>query len=147
MDDEVKIDNGPESDRAKVSKEDTTTETTNKGDIRDGSIEDAELVEQVVEGDNSERKAEKDPKLLLTRANEFRDGAMQIFLNKAKAKYDAGQQEHGGFLPADVSMHDLEDEIIDLWFYLQAMKSKLYVTCKEQKDIIFHKRAKHTDVK
>lgn len=147
MDDENKIDNGPESDRAKVSKEDSSTQTTETSEVRDGGIEDGELVESMVEGDNSEGKAEKDQKLLLTKANQFRDGAMQIFLNKAKAKYDAGQKEHGGFIVADVSMHDIEDEIIDMWFYVQAMKSKLYVTCKEQRDIIFHQRVKHTDVK
>ncbi len=143
MDDEIKIDNGFESDRPKVSEEDSSAQTTNTSEVRNRGIEDGELVESMVEGDNPKGEAEKDQKLLITKANEFRDGAMQIFLNKAKAKYDAGQKEHGGFLPADVSMHDLEDEIIDAWFYIQAMKSKLYVLCKEHRGVIFHNRVKN----
>ena len=62
---------------------------------------------------------------LLEEANRIKNQAIDAFSSKAFQKYDAGQQEHGGLLTNRVSFGDLEDEIIDLWFYLQALKERL----------------------
>ena len=56
----------------------------------------------------------------------LRDKAIAHFRKAAFAKYNRGQKEHGGFLPD--RLHDftsLEEEVIDLWFYIQALKHKL----------------------
>jgi hypothetical protein len=73
---------------------------------------------------------EEEEKELLRRANLIKDDAIGHFIKRSGAKYDAGQREHGGLITFRVTLEDLEDEIIDLWFYLQAFKSKLsdYVT-------------------
>ena len=62
---------------------------------------------------------------LLEEANRIKNQAIDAFRSKAFQKYDAGQKEHGGLLTERVSLEDLEDEIIDLWFYLQALKERL----------------------
>ena len=62
---------------------------------------------------------------LLEEANRIKNQAIDAFRSKAFKKYDAGQEEHGGLLTERVSLEDLEDEIIDLWFYLQALKERL----------------------
>ena len=64
-------------------------------------------------------------KALTEEANRIKNQAIEAFSAKAFQKYDAGQAEHGGLLTERVSLEDLEDEIIDLWFYLQALKEKL----------------------
>ena len=144
MDNETsKSDHGPDSNRPKVDEEQTTTETSDPGEHSDGSNGSGRAMESMVEGQTEEEH--KKTKELLLRAGEFRDASIQIFINRAQQKYDQGQKEHGGFLPTDVSFNDLEEEIIDLWFYLQAMKSKCFMHCKEQRDILFHQRAKSVD--
>ena len=40
----------------------------------------------------------------------------------AKKKYLKGQAEHGGCLVNKVKLADLEDEIIDLWHYVYALR-------------------------
>ena len=69
--------------------------------------------------------AHKDSPELLEEARRIRDEALDGFMSKASRKYDAGQKEHGGLITERVTLGDLEDEIIDLWFYLQALKEKL----------------------
>lgn len=61
---------------------------------------------------------------LLKKAKEFRDKCLEIFTRKASSKYNAGQKEHGGYLPMTGTLDDLEEEIIDAWFYLQAIKER-----------------------
>lgn len=61
---------------------------------------------------------------LLELAGQFRDKALGIFGERAKRKYDHGQREHGGYLPSRCRLDDLEEELIDAWFYLQAMKQR-----------------------
>ena len=53
-----------------------------------------------------------------------RDDAIQYFMETAGDKFDAGQQEHGGSLDARVSTADIDDEIIDIWFYVQSLSEK-----------------------
>ena len=62
---------------------------------------------------------------LTKEANRIKQDALEAFASKANRKYDAGQKEHGGLITERVSLEDLEDEIIDLWFYLHALRVKL----------------------
>ena len=55
---------------------------------------------------------------------QIRDQSIDLFNSRAKAKFDAGQKEHAGNLDERVMFKDIEDEIIDLWFYVQSMKMK-----------------------
>ena len=43
----------------------------------------------------------------------------------ATAKYMAGQEEHGGCLVDKVKLAHLEEEIIDLWHYVFALRLRL----------------------
>tara|TARA_R100001530_G_scaffold28654_7_gene22699 strand:+ start:1126 stop:1428 length:303 start_codon:yes stop_codon:yes gene_type:complete len=52
----------------------------------------------------------------------IRDTAIDLFIDRANAKFNAGQEEHGGNLDERVTFKDIEDEIIDLWFYVQSKK-------------------------
>jgi len=60
----------------------------------------------------------------MTKGEILRDEAIEHFRNRAKAKYDAGQEQHGGFLKDRVDWKDLEDESIDFMFYLYALMNK-----------------------
>lgn len=71
------------------------------------------------------KKQASDTPEILEEANRIRNEALDRFVSKASHKYDAGQREHGGLITERVVFGDLEDEIIDLWFYLQALKEKL----------------------
>tara|TARA_Y100000310_G_C20658454_1_gene803296 strand:+ start:1254 stop:1451 length:198 start_codon:yes stop_codon:yes gene_type:complete len=55
---------------------------------------------------------------------EIRDRQIKKFTLLAKRKYDMGQKEHGGLLTETVNWKDLEDEVIDLWFYVCSMREK-----------------------
>jgi len=135
---------GSDANRSQVNEEHTSAETPGgSNDSNGGNGTDSQVESMVTE--QAEEKDKKTQELLL-KANEFRDACIQLFAMRAKVKYDKGQQEHGGYLPADVSFEDMEDEVIDLWMYLQAMKSKVWVICPDQRDALFHKRVKNTDV-
>ena len=54
----------------------------------------------------------------------IRDFALRRFHEAAKDKYDAGQVEHGGLITDRNLFDELEKEIIDAWFYLQATRIK-----------------------
>ena len=43
----------------------------------------------------------------------------------ATTKYMAGQEEHGGCLVDKVKLAHLEEEIIDLWHYVYALRLRL----------------------
>ena len=62
---------------------------------------------------------------ILEEAQQIKIRALDKFSSKAFHKYDKGQKEHGGLITERVSIKDLEDEIIDLWFYLSALDEKL----------------------
>ena len=47
------------------------------------------------------------------------------FNELATAKYMAGQDEHGGCLVDKVCLAHMEEEILDIWHYLQALKIRL----------------------
>lgn len=70
-------------------------------------------------------------RILADRAASIRDRAMCRFQALAPAKYDRGQAEHGtpsGTVITDPSRDlfaDMENEIIDLWFYVQALRERL----------------------
>jgi hypothetical protein len=55
----------------------------------------------------------------------IRDRAMQRFNELAPAKYDQGQAEHGGILIERDLVSDMEREVIDFWFYLQALRQRM----------------------
>ena len=48
--------------------------------------------------------------------------SVERFRALASAKYMAGQAEHGGDLVQKVKLELLEEEIIDLWHYVQAVR-------------------------
>lgn len=93
-------------------------------------------------GKAEEENAEKES--ILIESAKFREESMERFLNKARAKYDKGQKEHGGLLPVDVKINDLEDEVIDQWFYLQAIKTKINNLCPEKEVEFYGKRTTDT---
>ena len=51
--------------------------------------------------------------------------SMERFNALAYAKYMAGQTEHGGCLVDKVKLSQLEEEIIDLWHYVYALRLRL----------------------
>ena len=51
--------------------------------------------------------------------------SVERFLALASAKYMAGQEEHGGDLVQKVKLEHLEEEIIDLWHYVYALRLRL----------------------
>jgi len=53
------------------------------------------------------------------------EDAVKAFMDKATLKYVAGQKEHGGNLWEKPDLLDrMEEEVIDQWFYIQAMKQQ-----------------------
>tara|TARA_B100000214_G_scaffold828_1_gene619 strand:- start:122 stop:385 length:264 start_codon:yes stop_codon:yes gene_type:complete len=56
--------------------------------------------------------------------DQIRDEAIHLFTVKAYTKFNCGQDEHGGNLDIRVKFKDIEDEIIDMWFYVQSTKTK-----------------------
>lgn len=53
-------------------------------------------------------------------------GAISEFVGKAEAKYRQGQAEHKGNLwEKSKLIEEMENEVIDQWFYVQALKQKL----------------------
>jgi len=57
--------------------------------------------------------------------SEIRDIAIKRFNEMAPTKYNKGQREHGGILTDRDVWADMEQEVIDMWFYIQAAKIKL----------------------
>lgn len=89
--------------------------------------------------DKAEDEKFKEEDLLLA-SGEFRNKCLERFNKIARDKFDKGQREHGGYLPIDVSIGDLEDEVIDQWFYLQAVKAKLHALCPEEEKNFYDQR-------
>jgi len=62
----------------------------------------------------------------------LRDEAIARFTEKATSKFNAGIQEHnpngGNDLEDRATFADLEDEIIDLWYYVQGLKRRIHRT-------------------
>ena len=56
---------------------------------------------------------------------EIAEQSVDRFKALAKAKYMAGQEEHGGCLVDKVKLAHLEEEIIDLWHYVYALRLRL----------------------
>ena len=56
---------------------------------------------------------------------EIRDESIRRFNELAAMKFNAGQAEHKGCLDERVTCAHMEEEIIDLWFYVQSMKKKI----------------------
>jgi hypothetical protein len=57
--------------------------------------------------------------------DEIRDAAIAHFIERAVPKFNKGQKEHGGSCDQRANFEELENEIIDLWFYMMSMKHKL----------------------
>ncbi len=111
---------GDNANRAKANKEFCFPWDTQESKHQDGSTGTDRSMESVVtEQTDQEGKKEMNP------AMEFKKASIKLFMDKADDKYNKGQEEHGGYLPFDVTFKDLEDEIIDMWFYVQAMKLKV----------------------
>ena len=55
----------------------------------------------------------------------FRDWSLCRFQIKAKEKYDKGQDEHGGNVCDRITIDEIEEEVIDMWHFLQALRVKL----------------------
>ena len=52
--------------------------------------------------------------------------AISLFMKKAESKYRQGQAEHEGNLwEKSKLIEEMENEVIDQWFYVQALKQKL----------------------
>jgi hypothetical protein len=131
---------GSDADWPKVGEGNTLPNDPNQSIHKDGSIG----IEGSMAGmDGSQDKAiQKKDQELLIKAGKFRDACIKNFIGKASAKYDKGQLEHGGYLPSDVSFVDIEDEVIDIWFYVQAMKVKIQCIAPTAGDVLFHDRCK-----
>tara|TARA_R100000808_G_scaffold2522_1_gene9915 strand:+ start:4282 stop:4503 length:222 start_codon:yes stop_codon:yes gene_type:complete len=56
--------------------------------------------------------------------DEIRDDSIKRFNELAADKFDQGQKEHGTCLDDTVDFNKMEEEVLDLWFYLQSMKRK-----------------------
>ena len=79
----------------------------------------------------------------------------------AAAKYDAGQEEHKGLLIERVTFNELEEELIDSWHYLQAMKLRTIMLLEQRekemarlpemveslkKDVLENEQPKETEI-
>lgn len=134
---------GSDAHRVEVGERGNISLSPNARPNEDGSKGTERPVADMV-GSENQAIHEKSQELQL-KARKFRDECVNEFLSRAKAKYDKGQEEHGGFLPTDVSLVDAEDEIIDLWFYIQALKAKITLLMPEALDVLNHDRCKNTD--
>ena len=56
---------------------------------------------------------------------EIRNESIRRFNELAAMKFNAGQAENKGCLDERVTFSHMEEEIIDLWFYVQSMKKKI----------------------
>lgn len=54
----------------------------------------------------------------------IRDYSIDRFNQLAGEKYDKGQSEHGGLLARTVTFERMEEEILDMWHYLMALRLK-----------------------
>lgn len=54
-----------------------------------------------------------------------RDDALARFEQLARAKFDEGQKAHGGSILDRNLVEEIENEAIDLWFYVAALRRKL----------------------
>lgn len=129
MGDQDQIIDGSDSDRSQVEQRETSANPGDQSSDQDGSNGTSRPVEPVAE--ESPTKEDEEAKELQL-AYEFRDHAINLFGTLAHRKYNKGQEEHGGFLPRDVTLKDIEDEMIDNWFYFQAFKSQLYAKLDEK---------------
>ena len=55
---------------------------------------------------------------------QIRDRSVARFNEVAGKKFDDGVKEHGTVLTEVVTLDDAEQEVIDLWHYIQALKMK-----------------------
>ena len=112
---------GHNAHRPKVDQGNTTSQDSQGSINKDGSTGTPGQMESMV-GKQTNTQGEKEK---MNPAMEFKDSAIRLFAQKASDKYDRGQEEHGGYLPFDVIFNDIEDEVMDMWFYIQALKLKL----------------------
>lgn len=108
--------------RPKVDQGNTTSQDSQGSIYKDGSTGTPGQMESVADEQTSSQGKEKEK---MNPAMEFKNTAIKLFAQKASDKYDKGQEEHGGYLPFDVIFKDIEDEVMDMWFYIQALKLKL----------------------
>ena len=74
--------------------------------------------------------------------NQIRDEAIKCFNQLAPAKYDAGQEEHGGNLDnREDIINDLRGEAIDFWFYVETAARQMEE--KDERIEFLEKQVKH----
>jgi len=60
---------------------------------------------------------------------------LAAFSKRAEEKYRAGAAEHGGNVWDNVTLDELEDELIDAYIYLRAWRKKLALVKAKMKKI------------
>ena len=81
-------------------------------------------------------KSKKRSLLLSTKNGLFLISAQQSFLAKSTVKFVEGAREHGGDLedyPIGFYFNAIEEEVIDLWMYLQALRK--LINAKQNEDV------------
>jgi len=111
---------GSDANRAKADEKWNAPCNTQGGKHQDGGNGTYVSMESMAK-DQADQEGQKE----MNPAMQFKRASIKLFNDKADIKYDKGQAEHGGYLPWDVTFKDLEDEIIDMWFYVQGMKCKV----------------------
>jgi hypothetical protein len=132
---------GDNADRPKTHKEQYFPWDTEGGINQDGSNGIRGEMESMAES-----KADQEGKKEMNPAMEFKKASIRLFMDKAEDKYNKGQEEHGGYLPFDVIFKDLEDEIIDMWFYIQAMKLKVAKFSGSRGRLMFFSKEKSSTI-
>ena len=72
-------------------------------------------------------------KPLMRTPDEIRDASIARFNELAGMKFDIGQMEHGSCLDQTVTFTHMEEEVIDMWHYIQSAKYKNRVLEAENK--------------
>ena len=74
---------------------------------------------------HTEPNRDSDSADILQKAEWLKWSNMDRFSELAPKKYDAGQKEHGGYLPDRPLLAELEKEAIDGWHYLGAARRRI----------------------
>ena len=66
----------------------------------------------------------------------IRDYSIDRFNQLAGEKYDKGQIQHGGLLARTVTFEKMEEEGLDMWHYLMALRLKYEERDSEQQKLV-----------
>lgn len=59
------------------------------------------------------------------RSWKIKSDALRRFAARAPKKFDDGVKEHGPYIVTCNALDHMEDEIIDMWFYLQTLREQI----------------------